>query len=75
MHQFLKKNEKKLSPCINFTYEVSLLNNIKFCDFVEFMYSIEVERKHDNIPELVVLSIISLIEGYCQQGSYCTKYS
>ena len=45
----LKKNEKKLARCFNFTFryidDVLSLNNSRFGDFVDRIYSIENEIK------------------------------
>ena len=45
----LKKNEKKLARCFNFTFryidDVLSLNNSRFGDFVDRIYSIEIEIK------------------------------
>ena len=49
IHGLLKKNEKKLTRCFNFTFryidDIRSLNNSRFDDFVDRIYSIELEIK------------------------------
>ena len=49
MQGLLKKNEKKLARSYNFAFryidDVMSPNNSKFCDFVDHIYSIDLEIK------------------------------
>jgi hypothetical protein len=76
----LKKNEKKLARCFNFTFryidDVLSLNNSRFGDFVDRIYSIEIEIKDTSntnrsaaLPKGTLGSVASLLAATLYQGN------
>jgi hypothetical protein len=73
---FLKKTEKKLTRSFNFTfryiYDILSLNNSRFGDFVDRIYSIELEIK-DTTDTDRSASYIDLHLDICSEGRLRTK--